>query len=78
MSKNASVDKDSNIWALFAKDEAENSPWTRAASLGMSEDDFKAKVAEESGGAAIYVPPAPEEAPDKGETADGDDDKQKK
>ncbi|KAH8048375.1 hypothetical protein JL721_11934 [Aureococcus anophagefferens] len=77
MSKNASVDKDSNIWALFAKDEAENSPWTRR-SLGMSEDDFKAKVAEESGGAAIYVPPAPEEAPDKGETADGDDDKQKK
>ncbi|KAH8043366.1 hypothetical protein JL722_15244 [Aureococcus anophagefferens] len=93
MSKNASVDKDSNIWALFAKDEAEKwKKWiaddaekhaqlamdARRVSLGMSEDDFKAKVAEESGGAAIYVPPAPEEAPDKGETADGDDDKQKK
>ncbi|KAH8044883.1 hypothetical protein JL720_16908 [Aureococcus anophagefferens] len=90
---NASVDKDSNIWALFAKDEAEKwKKWiaddaekhaqlamdARRVSLGMSEDDFKAKVAEESGGAAIYVPPAPEEAPDKGETADGDDDKQKR
>ena len=93
MSKNASVDKDSNIWALFAKDEAEKwKKWiaddaekhaqlamdARRVALGLSEDDFKAKVAEESGGAAIYVPPAPEEAPDKGETADGDDDKQKK
>ena len=43
--------------------------------LGLSEEDYKDKVAKDSDGAVLYVPPAPEKpeedgAADKGETAD--------
>ena len=89
-SKGADVDKDSNIWVLFAKDEAEK--WRKyfqdeaekaaqgameaeRLALGLSEEDYKDKVAKDSDGAVLYVPPAPEKpeedgAADKGETAD--------